>query len=193
MPIGNSSELRIGEQVATIGYPFGFSSILTEGVVAQMGVLLPIYNTPGDDVAAPALSLPDTIITDLAINAGNSGGPLFDMQSEVVGMTIVSSMTPSSISFSVPSNTISKIAPALIERGLYQHPWLGLSGIDVTPEIARAIGLEEPRGFLVIEAALGSPIDIAGVQGAVIVIITTIYYRSVNVTLSLPLPPVVSL
>ena len=164
LPIGNSTELRIGEQVATIGYPLGLSSVLTAGVVAQKGFLLPMFSTPEDPL--PAFSIPDTIVTDLATNAGNSGGPLFNMQGEVVGMTTVSTMTtPSSISFSVPSNTISKIAPVLIERGSYQHPWLGFSGIDVTPEIAEVIGLGEPRGFLVVETEPGGPMSIAGVQG----------------------------
>jgi len=162
LPLGNSTELRIGEQVATIGYPFGLPSVLDAGVVGTMGVLLPMYNTPE---SPPAFSIPDTIVTDLTTDAGNSGGPLFNMQGEVVGMTVSQVITVSGISFSVPSNIISKIAPSLIERGLYQHPWIGLSGIDMTPEIARAIGLEEPRGFLVIEAAPGGPMDTAGVRG----------------------------
>jgi S1-C subfamily serine protease len=164
LPLGNSTELRIGEQVATIGYPFGFSSVLTAGVVGQMGVLLPMYNTPEDPTAAPAFSIPNTILTDLTINVGNSGGPLFNMQGEVEGMT-VSTIPQSRFSFSIPSNTIAKIAPVLIESGSYQHPWIGFSGVDMTPEIAEVIGLEEPKGFLVIEPAPGGPADTAGIQG----------------------------
>jgi hypothetical protein len=72
---------------------------------------------------------------------------------------------PTRISLSIPSNTIRKIAPALIETGSYQHPWLGISGWDMTPEIAEAIDFREPRGFLVTEAAPGGPADAAGVQG----------------------------
>jgi S1-C subfamily serine protease len=165
LPVANSTGLRIGEQVATIGYPLGLPSVLTAGAVAQIGILLPMYNTPEDPASAPAFSIPDTIAIDLTTDAGSSGGPLFNMQGEVVGMT-VSPMTPqSSISFSVPSNTISKIASVLIERGSYQHPWIGFSGIDITPEVAEVIGLGEPRGFLVIEAAPGGPADTAGIQG----------------------------
>jgi S1-C subfamily serine protease len=167
LPLGNSTELRIGEQVATIGYPLRFPSILTAGIVAQMGVLVRMYNTPED--TAPAFSIPDAIVTDLTIDAGNAGGPLFNMQGEVVGMAI-STTGPSSISFSVSSNTISKVAPVLIERGSYQHPWVGFSGIDITPEIAEVIGLREHRGFLVIETSPGGPMAIAGVQGGNILV-----------------------
>jgi S1-C subfamily serine protease len=163
LPIGNSTELRIGEQIATIGYPLGgISSVLTTGIVAQMGFLLPIYNASSE---ASVFSIPDTIVTDLASSAGNSGGPLFNMQGEVVGMTISTTETPSAISFSVPSSTISRVAPVLIEGGLYQHPWLGFAGTDITPEIAETIGLEEPRGFLVIETEPGGPVDRAGIRG----------------------------
>jgi S1-C subfamily serine protease len=163
LPLGNSTALKIGEQVATIGHPFdlGFG-VLTAGTVAQTGVLLP---GPVDNTSSgPEFSIPDTIAADLLIGVGNSGGPLFNMKGEVVGIT-VSSAPPTSISVSIPSNTIAKIAPALIETGSYQHPWLGISGMDMTPEIAEAIGLGEPRGFLVTEAAPGGPADAAGVQG----------------------------
>ncbi|MFL6513376.1 MAG: S1C family serine protease, partial [Nitrososphaera sp.] len=67
--------------------------------------------------------------------------------------------------FAIPSDAIANIAPVLIEKGNYQHPWLGVSGIDMTPEIAEAIGLGEPKGFLVIDVAPGGPAANAGIQG----------------------------
>jgi S1-C subfamily serine protease len=69
------------------------------------------------------------------------------------------------VGFAIPSNAIAEIAPVLIERGTFEHPWLGVSGIDMTPEIAEAIGLGEPRGFLVIDAEPGGPAASAGIQG----------------------------
>jgi S1-C subfamily serine protease len=168
LPLGNSSSLRVGQEVVAIGNPFGLSGSMTEGIVSGLNRLIPVYQDPLSNVAAPAFSIPDVIQTDAAINPGNSGGPLLDMQGEVIGINSAIFSTTggfAGIGFAIPSNTIAKIAPILIERGSFQHPWLGVSGIDMTPEIAEAIGLGEPRGFLVIEAAPGGPADSAGVQG----------------------------
>jgi S1-C subfamily serine protease len=168
LPLGNSSALRVGQEVVAIGNPFGLSGSMTEGIVSGLNRLIPVYQDPFSTVAAPAFSIPDVIQTDAAINPGNSGGPLLDLQGEVVGINSAIFSTTggfAGVGFSVPSNTIAKIAPILIERGSFQHPWLGVSGIDMTPEIAEAIGLGEPRGFLVIEAAPGGPAASAGVRG----------------------------
>src|SRR5918999_768432 len=169
LPLGNSSALRVGQEVVAIGNPFGLSGSMTEGIVSGLNRLIPVYQDPFSDVAAaPAFSIPDVIQTDAAINPGNSGGPLLNMQGEVVGINSAIFSTTggfAGVGFSVPSNTIAKVAPVLIERGLFEHPWLGVSGIGMTPEIAEAIGLGEPRGFLVIEVAPGGPADSAGVQG----------------------------
>jgi S1-C subfamily serine protease len=91
-----------------------------------------------------------------------------DIQGEVVGInSAIFSTTGGSagVGFAIPSNAIAEIAPVLIERGTFEHPWLGVSGIDMTPEIAEAIGLGEPRGFLVIDAEPGGPADSAGIRG----------------------------
>ena len=168
LPLGNSSALQVGQEVVAIGNPFGLSGSMTEGIVSGLNRLIPVYQDPFSDVAAPAFSIPDVIQTDAAINPGNSGGPLLDMQGEVVGINSAIFSTTggfAGVGFAVPANTISKIAPILIESGTFQHPWLGVSGIDMTPEIAEAIGLGEPRGFLVIETAPGGPAEAAGVQG----------------------------
>jgi S1-C subfamily serine protease len=168
LPLGNSSALRVGQEVVAIGNPFGLSGSMTEGIVSGLNRLIPVYQDPFSDVTAPAFSIPDVIQTDAAINPGNSGGPLLNMQGEVVGINSAIFSTTggfAGVGFAVPSNAIAKIAPILIERGTFQHPWLGVSGIDMTPEIAEAIGLGEPRGFLVIEAAPGGPADAAGVRG----------------------------
>jgi S1-C subfamily serine protease len=168
LPLANSSGLLVGQEVVAIGNPFGLSGSMTEGIVSGLNRLIPVYQDPFSNVATPAFSIPDVIQTDAAINPGNSGGPLLNMRGEVVGINSAIFSTTggfAGVGFSVPSNTIAKVAPVLIERGFFEHPWLGVSGIDMTPEIAEAIGLGEPRGFLVIEVAPGGPADGAGIQG----------------------------
>src|ERR687896_2346942 len=115
-------------------------------------------------------SIPDIIQTDAAINPGNSGGPLLNMKGQVIGVnTAIFSATGvyAGVGFAIPSNTITKVAPSLIATGSYQHPWLGLIGVDITPDIATALGLglEGAKGFLVIGVNEGSPADKAGIRG----------------------------
>lgn len=170
LPLGNSSELLVGERVVAIGNPFGLSGSMTEGIISGLNRLIPVYSGPGpfSGAVAPAYSIPDVIQTDAAINPGNSGGPLLDLQGEVVGINSAIFSTTggfAGIGFAIPSNTIAKVVPSLVTTGSFEHPWLGVSGIDMTPEIAEAIGLGEPRGFLVIETTPGGPAATAGVQG----------------------------
>src|SRR5918997_2762423 len=212
LPIGNSSELRVGQQVVAIGNPFGLSGSMTEGIVSGLGRLIPsseeeqmpplpyglpipppqdpsipgIPQLPPGDQAPPSsppanpdeeireaprqgsFSIPDIIQTDAPINPGNSGGPLLDLRGEVIGMnTAIFSSTGESagVGFAIPSNTLNKVVPALISTGVYHHPWLGISGTDVTPEIAEALGLMEAKGFLVTDITSGSPADKAGIRG----------------------------
>ena len=214
---GNSSQVKIGEQVIAIGNPFGLSGTLTAGVVSGLGRTIPSLATeegpslprdnqgeqeqprlplippPFDDLfpdipdlpfelpplipdqpqqqeSSGAFSIPDIIQTDAAINPGNSGGPLLNMKGQVIGMnTAIFSTTGvyAGVGFAIPSNTITKVVPSLIATGSYQHPWLGLIGIDITPDIANALGLglEDAKGFLVIGVNEGSPADKAGIRG----------------------------
>jgi serine protease Do len=169
LPIGNSSQLYVGDQVVAIGNPFGLTGTMTLGIISGLSRLLPVRSSqdaPGSSEFA--FSIPNIIQTDTAINPGNSGGPLLNMQGAVVGITTaVFSVTGefAGVGFAVPSNAISNIAPVLIEEGSFEHPWLGVSGTDVTPDIANSIGLQEARGFLVTNVVEGGPADIAGIQG----------------------------
>jgi S1-C subfamily serine protease len=184
LPIGNSTTLRVGERVVAIGNPFGLSGSMTEGIVSGLGRLLPsseqsqtIPEPPsGDNLLIPpsptdiptTFSIPDIIQTDAAINPGNSGGPLLNTRGEVIGInTAIFSNTGvySGVGFAVSSNTIKKVVPSIISAGSYQHPYLGVLGTDVTPEIAGGLGLQEARGFLVTGITPGSPADKAGIRG----------------------------
>ena len=157
--IGDSSELKVGEKIAAIGNPFGLSGSMTSGIVSQMGRLLPQES---------GYSIPDVIQTDAAINPGNSGGPLLNMKGEVVGInTAIQSATGefSGIGFAVPSNTVKKVVPVLIEKGEFSHPWMGISGTDVDPELAEVRDLKSSKGFLVVSVIEGSPAEAAGLLG----------------------------
>lgn len=161
LPLADSSSVRIGEQVAAIGNPFGLSGSMSAGIVSGLGRLIPSQQ-------AGSFSIPDVIQTDAPINPGNSGGPLLNMRGEVIGINSAIFSTTgqfAGVGFAIPSNTMAKVVPALITNGSFQHPWLGVSGTDMTPGIAEALGLEEPRGFLVIDVVAGSPAERAGIQG----------------------------
>ncbi len=169
LPLGNSSMLSIGDEVAAIGNPFGLTGSMTTGVVSGLGRLLPIQATNVTAIpGAGAFSIPNIIQTDAAINPGNSGGPLLNTHGEVVGLNtagLLSGQFSSGIGFSIPSDTLRIIVPALIANGTYLHPWIGVAGTDIIPEIALALGLEEARGFLVTEITPGSPADKSGIRG----------------------------
>ena len=160
LQMGDSSTLKVGEQVAAIGNPFGLSGSMTSGIVSQIGRLLPSQDT--------GFSIPNVIQTDAAINPGNSGGPLLNMAGKVMGInTAIQSGTGQSagIGFAVPSNTILKVVPVLIEKGKYSHPWIGISGKDIDPELAKVRDLDQSKGFLIITVVPGSPAEIAGLKG----------------------------
>ena len=160
LDIGDSSVLLVGEQVAAIGNPFGLSGSMTSGIVSQLGRLM--YSQDN------GFSIPDVIQTDAAINPGNSGGPLLNMKGEVIGInTAIRSSTGefTGVGFAIPSNTIKKIVPSLIEEGKYHHPWMGITGIDIDPDLAKIRELENAKGFLVVTVIDGHPADDAGLQG----------------------------
>ena len=160
LEIGDSSLLQVGEQVAAIGNPFGLSGSMTSGIVSQIGRLIAAQDS--------GFSIPDVIQTDAAINPGNSGGPLLNMKGQVIGInTAIQSMSGEfiGIGFAVPSNTVSKIVPTLIEEGKYPHPWIGISGKDIDPDLARVLDLKQAKGFLVLTVVDGSPADKAGLKG----------------------------
>lgn len=157
--LGDSSNLKVGMDVAAIGNPFGLSGTMTSGIVSALGRLLPQDS---------GFSIPDVIQTDAAINPGNSGGPLLNSRAEVVGInTAIQSTTGefTGVGFAIPSNTIAKIVPKLILDGTYHHPWVGISGRDIDPDLAKILNLVDARGFLIVNVVADSPADKAGLKG----------------------------
>ena len=158
--IGDSSNLKVGMEVAAIGNPFGLSGSMTSGIVSALGRLLPQES---------GFSIPDVVQTDAAINPGNSGGPLLNSRGEVIGInTAIQSTTGefTGVGFAIPSNTVAKIIPILISEGSYHHPWVGISGRDIDPALAKALNLVDARGFLIVNVVEGSPADKAGLKGS---------------------------
>ncbi len=157
--LGNSSALDVGQQVIAIGNPFGLSDTMTTGIVSQVGRLLPNQNV--------GFSIPDVIQVDAAINPGNSGGPLLDLQGQVIGInSAISTSTGdfAGVGFAIPSNTVNRIAPALIKDGSYSHSYLGISGASLNPDIALANSLPRNfKGVMVDNIVKNGPADKAGV------------------------------
>lgn len=160
LSIGDSSNLKVGEEIAAIGNPFGLSGSMTSGIISQLGRLLPTSSN---------YQIPDVIQTDAAINPGNSGGPLLNMRGEIVGInTAIQSTTGefTGVGFSIPSQTIAKIVPTLIEKGEYKHPWIGIAGRDIDPDMANVLNLKDAVGFLVITVVEDGPAFQAGLIGS---------------------------
>jgi S1-C subfamily serine protease len=162
LSLGDSSQLQVGQQMIAIGNPFGLSDTMTTGIVSQVGRLLPNQEM--------GFSIPDAIQTDAAINPGNSGGPLLDIQGNVVGVnTAIKSSTGdfSGVGFAIPSNAVARIVPHLIKEGKYDHPWLGISGASLTPDLAEKLGLPRDfKGVAIASVTPGGPADKAGITGS---------------------------
>jgi len=159
LSLANSSKLRVGQRVYAIGNPFGLSGSITEGIISQLG--RSITTTGGYLIV-------DVIQTDAAINPGNSGGPLLNDLGEVVGVNTAIATTTgafSGVGFAIPSNLVRRVVPSLIQKGFYKHPWIGVSGVDMTPEIAEEMGLNDARGFLITSVIPNSPAERAGLRG----------------------------
>lgn len=162
LSLGDSSKLRIGDQVIAIGSPFGLTGSMTTGIISQLGRIL---NPPN----IGSFSIPNVIQTDAAINPGNSGGPLLNDRGEVIGInTAIQTETGefSGVGFAIPSNTMLRIVPYLIKDGHYKHPWLGVSGISVDSDLSDNLGLSTQTGFLIENIVPNSPASIAGLHAS---------------------------
>lgn len=148
--LGDSALLQVGQWVLAIGAPLGLERTATQGIISALGRALP------NDSYVPFIQ------TDVPINQGNSGGPLFDLEGRVVGINsqiVSSSGGYMGLSFAIPINTAVAVARQILEHGHATHGWLGVSAQELTLELAQAYGLEAPRGALVSEIRPGGPAD----------------------------------
>jgi S1-C subfamily serine protease len=137
-----------GTPVAALGNPLGLEGSITRGIVSGLNRSM---RTEDNFV------IPDTVQTDAGIDRGNSGGPLVTLDGEVVGVNRARQGT--SIGFAVSSELVRDVVPELISEGDVEHPYMGVSTIDVSPTVADANGLGEPRGVLVAQTPDGGPSD----------------------------------
>jgi serine protease Do len=157
---GDSDEARIGDWVIAIGNPFGLGGTVTAGIISARNRSIGLSRYE------------DYIQTDASINSGNSGGPLFDMNGDVIGINtaILGKGGSIGIGFSIPSNSAKKVVSQLIEFGETKRGWLGVRIQVVTEEIADVEKLDEPRGALVASVAEKSPSDKAGIKSGDIIL-----------------------
>jgi len=151
-PLGDSDDLRVGEWVCAIGNPLGYVHSVTVGVVSFIGRKL--FDP----------SLDDYIQTDAAINYGNSGGPLINARGEVIGINSAISRRATNIGFAIPINQAIDVLPQLRTRGRVSRGFIGVSLIDVSPDLQRSLRLPTSRGALVLDVAAGSPGAHAGLK-----------------------------
>jgi serine protease Do len=165
--VADSTQLKVGDLVVAIGNPFGLEGTMTVGFVSALGRSLPVSSSAS--VMGPSFTIPDIIQTDAPINPGNSGGVLLNDVGELVGVpTAIESQVGQNagIGFAVPSSIVQNVVPQLIDAGKVEHPWIGISGMTLTSDLAKAMDLsDEQRGALVISVTPGSPAEKAGLVG----------------------------
>lgn len=163
--LADSDALKVGQIVIAIGSPFGLQSSMTTGIISGLDRLFPGAVGPN----GVPFQIPNIIQTDAAINPGNSGGPLLNLRGEVIGVnTAIESPVrgSSGIGYAVPANIVSNIVPQLIANGRAETPWLGISGGQITPETAAALGLPiDQTGILINEVIRGGSAAAAGLRG----------------------------
>ena len=156
--LGDSDNLKVGQIVIAVGNPFGLESSMTTGIVSQIGRLL--------SVDERGFSIPNAIQTDALINPGNSGGPLLNMKGEVIGVN-TAGIFPGGIGLAVPSDTVLRIIPVLMEEKNYTHPWLGVTGNTLTADIAKREKVDRTQKGVIIDTIVrSSPADLAGLNGS---------------------------
>ena len=157
LTFGNSDKIEVGEWVMAIGHPRGLDQTVTHGIISakhRRGITDPS-------------SYQDFIQTDAAINPGNSGGPLLNLNGEVIGVNTVivsSSGGFEGIGLAIPSNIATHVAKTLIAHGKVERGWLGVSAQDLTPDLAKPLGIAVSKGALVADVAKGSPAEKAGIK-----------------------------
>jgi len=154
--LGNSDKLRVGQRVFAIGNPFG----LTGGPTVTAGVISALNRTIHSEEGV----FGNLVQTDAAINPGNSGGPLIDTQGRVIAINTAIIPFAQGIGFAIPINAAKECSRDIILHGASTRPWLGISGLNLTREVAEHYGLPVERGVLVANLEPDSPADKAGIE-----------------------------
>lgn len=152
---GDSTKLEVGELAIAIGNPYGFSNTVTTGVISALNRDLPIQE---------GVELTNMIQTDAAINPGNSGGALLDRAGRVIGINTAIIQQAQGLGFAIPINVAKEIAKQLIKDGRIIRPWIGIYGMDISPESAKEYGFVKDSGVYVVKVIEGSPAEDSGLQ-----------------------------
>jgi serine protease Do len=160
--LGDSEVLKVGQFVLAIGNALA----LPGGPTVSMGVL----SAKGRPLPGADFIFEGLLQTDAAVNPGNSGGPLADLEGRIIGITTMMIPYAQGMGFAIPINTVKRIAQEILEHGSVSRRWIGISGIDVTPQLARRYNLQSESGFLVAEVVPRSPADYAGLRNGDVVI-----------------------
>ena len=175
LTMGNSDELKVGEWVAAIGSPFGLDNTVTAGIVSAKSRKLP------SDQYVPFIQ------TDVAVNPGNSGGPLFNMKGEVVGINSQIFSTSGGfmgLSFAIPSNLAMQIKDQLVKNGKVTRGRIGVVIQSVTQDLAESFGMKAPKGAIVSQVEKDGPAAKAGLQEGDI--ITAVNGRAIDDSVDMP-------
>lgn len=175
LTMGNSDELKVGEWVAAIGSPFGLDNTVTSGIVSAKSRKLP------SDQYVPFIQ------TDVAVNPGNSGGPLFNMKGEVVGINSQIFSTSGGfmgLSFAIPSNLAMQIKDQLVKNGKVTRGRIGVVIQSVTQDLAESFGMKTPKGAIVSQVEKDGPAAKAGLQEGDI--ITAVNGRTIDDSVDMP-------
>ncbi len=172
--MGNSRDVKVGQHVVVIGNPFGLTSSMTVGNVSATGRALPSEQLLSEDSNASGIfNNPAILQVDATINPGNSGGPVLNIDGELIGVAeAIRTETGffQGVAFAIPSNTVQRIVPQLIDKGIVSYPYLGISspatddGITVAA-LAEPYNLPVSSGVLVAEVLSDSPAEEAGLRG----------------------------
>lgn len=172
LTLGDSNQVLVGQTAIAIGNPFGLDSTMTTGIISAKGrQLQSLHQTPGGNYFTAG----DLIQTDAAINVGNSGGPLLNLDGQVIGInraiqtstntTVGGEPGNIGIGFAVPINIVKRVVPVLITQGHYDYPYVGITSLDdLSLAEMQALGLTRFSGLYVIAVAAGSPADKAGIR-----------------------------
>jgi S1-C subfamily serine protease len=162
--ITSSLTLKVGDPVVAVGDPLGYAGSMTSGIVSALGRTV--------SVSWSSYSIADCIQTTTPINPGNSGGPLLNYQGEVVGITSYTALTSQGVAaqglgLAIPSSTILREVESLITNGSYNnHPWLGISGQDMTYAVSQAMNTDVTYGVQITQLTSGGPADKAGLKAS---------------------------
>ncbi len=151
LEVVSSSTLKVGDIAVAVGNPYGLAGSMSIGIVSALGRTITEEETGGYPIA-------NVIQTTAPLNPGNSGGPLLNLQGQVVGVTTAIVSDSQGLGFAIPSNTILREIASLVTMGYYdKHPWLGAAGVDMTYEIAQIMGVNVTYGWLITQVVSGGP------------------------------------